>query len=84
MRALREPDAFPANDLALLRTAGRGSPLTPSALRERAECWRPWRAYAAVYLWRAAADGAREPRGGRLRIAVNSAPHAAEAIAAGG
>lgn len=84
MRALREPDAFPASDLALLRTAGRGTPLTFSALRERAECWRPWRAYAAVYLWRAAADRAREPRGGRLRIAVNSAPRAAEAIAAGG
>jgi AraC family transcriptional regulator of adaptative response / DNA-3-methyladenine glycosylase II len=56
MRGLRQPDAFPASDLVLLRTAGRGFPLTAAALRERAERWRPWRAYAAIYLWRAAAD----------------------------
>jgi AraC family transcriptional regulator of adaptative response / DNA-3-methyladenine glycosylase II len=56
MRALRQPDAFPVNDLVLLRTAGRGRPLTAAALRRRAEQWRPWRAYAALYLWRASAD----------------------------
>ena len=61
MRALRQPDAFPVNDLVLLKTAGQGRPLTAAALRERAEQWRPWRAYAALYLWRAAADLAREP-----------------------
>ena len=60
MRALRRPDAFPVNDLVLLRTAGGGRPLTTAALRRRAESWRPWRAYAALYLWRAAADLARE------------------------
>jgi AraC family transcriptional regulator, regulatory protein of adaptative response / DNA-3-methyladenine glycosylase II len=60
MRGLRQPDAFPANDLALLRTAGQGDPLTAAALKERAERWRPWRAYAAVYLWRAAAERAPE------------------------
>jgi AraC family transcriptional regulator of adaptative response / DNA-3-methyladenine glycosylase II len=60
MRALRQPDAFPASDLVLLRTAGEGRPLTDTALRKRSEGWRPWRAYAAVYLWRAAADLARE------------------------
>jgi AraC family transcriptional regulator of adaptative response / DNA-3-methyladenine glycosylase II len=54
MRALRQPDAFPVNDLVLLRTAGRGRPLTAAALGRRAEQWRPWRAYAALYLWRAA------------------------------
>jgi AraC family transcriptional regulator of adaptative response / DNA-3-methyladenine glycosylase II len=52
MRALREPDAFPASDLGLLRAmetkAGRP---TPAALAERAEAWRPWRAYAALRLW---------------------------------
>ena len=58
MRALRQPDAFPANDLVLLRREGEGRPWTPRELRERAEGWRPWRAYAAVYLWRAAADRA--------------------------
>jgi AraC family transcriptional regulator, regulatory protein of adaptative response / DNA-3-methyladenine glycosylase II len=56
MRALGDPDAFPAADLALLRAAGQGNPLTPAALLKRAENWRPWRAYAAMYLWRAAAD----------------------------
>jgi AraC family transcriptional regulator of adaptative response / DNA-3-methyladenine glycosylase II len=55
MRALREPDAFPVNDLGLLRAAA----LTAAQLRELAERWRPWRAYAAVYLWRAAAERAR-------------------------
>ena len=52
MRALREPDAFPAADLGLLRAmetrAGRP---TPVALAKRAEAWRPWRAYAALRLW---------------------------------
>ncbi len=40
MRALGEPDAFPCDDEALAR---------------RSESWRPWRAYAAMYLWN---DGA--------------------------
>jgi AraC family transcriptional regulator, regulatory protein of adaptative response / DNA-3-methyladenine glycosylase II len=57
MRALREPDAFPVNDLVLLRAAGNGRPLTAAELEERAEPWRPWRAYAALYLWRGSADG---------------------------
>jgi len=48
MRALREPDAFPFGDLGLLHAV---SLQTPRELEERAECWRPWRAYAAMYLW---------------------------------
>jgi AraC family transcriptional regulator of adaptative response / DNA-3-methyladenine glycosylase II len=52
MRALGEPDAFPASDLGLLRAASpTGEALTPAKLAERAEAWRPWRAYAALYLW---------------------------------
>ena len=77
MRALRQPDAFPVNDLVLLRTAGEGRPLTAAALRKRAEQWRPWRAYAALYLWRAAADLARD----RAPTATRSAPLAANARA---
>ncbi len=62
MRALREPDAFPAADIGLLRAmTGRGrARLAPRALLERAERWRPWRAYAAQHLWSqlgASADG---------------------------
>ena len=49
MRALRDPDAFPASDLGLLRAAGLKS---PQQLEERSQKWRPWRAYAAMYLWR--------------------------------
>ncbi len=52
MRALREPDAFPASDLGLRKALGtKTGPATESQLRERAEAWRPWRAYAAVHLW---------------------------------
>jgi AraC family transcriptional regulator, regulatory protein of adaptative response / DNA-3-methyladenine glycosylase II len=52
MRALREPDAFPATDLGLLRAMAtrRGRP-SPSQLLEISAAWRPWRAYAAVRLW---------------------------------
>ncbi len=60
MRALREPDAFPASDLGLLRAmadAGGTRP-TAAALASRAEAWRPWRAYAAQHLWTAEAPGA--------------------------
>jgi AraC family transcriptional regulator, regulatory protein of adaptative response / DNA-3-methyladenine glycosylase II len=61
LRALGQPDAFPVNDLVLLRAAGDGHPLTVSVLRERAERWRPWRAYAAIYLWRSAAEAEELP-----------------------
>jgi AraC family transcriptional regulator, regulatory protein of adaptative response / DNA-3-methyladenine glycosylase II len=37
---LGEPDAFPAADLYLRRVAGDS------------ELWRPWRAYAAMYIWK--------------------------------
>lgn len=55
LRALREPDAFPAADIGLLRAledCDRVRP-TPAALLARAEQWRPWRAYAAQHLWSA-------------------------------
>lgn len=44
MRALGEPDAFPETDLALRKAV-------PEGLLERSALWRPWRAYAAMYLW---------------------------------
>ena len=52
MRAMREPDAFPASDLALRRALGNKQ-TRPSAakLEAIARPWRPWRAYAAVRLW---------------------------------
>ncbi len=48
MRALHSPDAFPDGDLVLRKAAGG---VSASALRARAERWRPWRAYAAMHLW---------------------------------
>jgi AraC family transcriptional regulator of adaptative response / DNA-3-methyladenine glycosylase II len=53
LRALHEPDAFPAADAGLLRAVERltGSRPTPAELLARAERWRPWRAYAALWLW---------------------------------
>jgi AraC family transcriptional regulator of adaptative response / DNA-3-methyladenine glycosylase II len=52
MRGLGEPDAFPAGDLGLLRALAReGRKSTPRQALERAEHWRPWRAYGATYLW---------------------------------
>jgi len=49
MRALGEPDAFPSSDLGLLRAMALGS---SRELEHRAEAWRPWRSYAAMYLWK--------------------------------
>jgi AraC family transcriptional regulator of adaptative response / DNA-3-methyladenine glycosylase II len=59
LRALRDSDAFPAADVGLLRSpavANKGKRPTPKALLERAESWRPWRAYAAQHLWTADGD----------------------------
>lgn len=60
LRALREPDAFPAADIGLLRAMAdrdRARP-TPAGLLAHAERWRPWRAYAAQHLWSAEASTA--------------------------
>jgi AraC family transcriptional regulator, regulatory protein of adaptative response / DNA-3-methyladenine glycosylase II len=47
MRALQWPDAFPSGDLVLLKA----SKASERQLKQRAEAWRPWRSYAAHYLW---------------------------------
>src|ERR1700722_12970957 len=47
MRALGDPDAFPASDLGVrLAAAATGLPGSPAALTSRAAAWRPWRSYA--------------------------------------
>jgi AraC family transcriptional regulator of adaptative response / DNA-3-methyladenine glycosylase II len=53
MRQLREPDAFPAADIGLMRAMADSEGLRPNTreLLARAEPWRPWRAYAAQHLW---------------------------------
>jgi AraC family transcriptional regulator of adaptative response / DNA-3-methyladenine glycosylase II len=47
LRALGDPDAFPASDAAIIAVLGAGDEL---------EELRPWRAYAAVRLWRRASQ----------------------------
>ena len=52
MRALRDPDAFMAGDLGVRKGFERlGMPAAPRELLERADRWRPWRAYAVMRLW---------------------------------
>ena len=52
MRALGEPDAFPASDLGIMKALQEeGTRPTVKQVTARAEAWRPWRAYAAIYLW---------------------------------
>ena len=47
MQALGWPDAFPAQDPELQLAAGCAD---ARSLLERAQAWRPWRAYAAMHL----------------------------------
>ncbi|HEU4627145.1 MAG TPA: AlkA N-terminal domain-containing protein [Steroidobacteraceae bacterium] len=58
MRELRESDAFPVGDVALLRAMTNlyGARMTPQQMLKRAERWRPWRAYATIHLWASLAD----------------------------
>jgi len=49
MRALNWPDAFPHTDYAVKSAMGN---IPPDDILKIAERWRPWRAYATMYLWR--------------------------------
>jgi len=49
MRVGHDPDAFVAGDLGVRRALGG---VSAAAAEERSQAWRPWRAYAAMYLWR--------------------------------
>lgn len=53
IRQMREVDAFPSGDVGLINAlaALEGGPVTARQLLQRAEAWRPWRAYAAQQLW---------------------------------
>ncbi|MHB1547500.1 MAG: DNA-3-methyladenine glycosylase 2 family protein [Acidimicrobiales bacterium] len=54
MRALGDPDAFPASDSGVMRGAASvGLPVTPATLLARSRRWHPWRSYAVQYLWAA-------------------------------
>jgi AraC family transcriptional regulator of adaptative response / DNA-3-methyladenine glycosylase II len=68
MRALRDPDAFLANDAGVRRAMNlldsRG---TPQQLERVADRWKPYRAYAVQHLWALDAD---EPRRDQTRVAA--------------
>lgn len=49
MRCLAWPDAFPHGDLGIKKALNL---TTPSALLAETEKYRPWRAYAAMHLWK--------------------------------
>lgn len=58
MRGLSMPDAFPASDLGILQAlAVDGEKAKPRQALERAEQWRPWRAYGALLLWQSLQTG---------------------------
>lgn len=58
MRGTGDPDAFLPTDLAVRRgLAALGLDSKPRAALERAEPWRPWRAYALAHLCTAASPG---------------------------
>ncbi len=49
MRALAWPDAFPHGDLGIVTALNQTN---KKRVLELAEAWRPWRAYAAMHLWK--------------------------------
>jgi AraC family transcriptional regulator of adaptative response / DNA-3-methyladenine glycosylase II len=48
MRALRWPDAFPKEDIAVRKKLGGVTAKEADAL---SQAWRPWRSYAVMHLW---------------------------------
>jgi AraC family transcriptional regulator of adaptative response / DNA-3-methyladenine glycosylase II len=51
MRALRWPDAFPKEDIAVRKRLGG---VTAKEADLLSQAWRPWRSYAVMHLWRMA------------------------------
>jgi AraC family transcriptional regulator of adaptative response / DNA-3-methyladenine glycosylase II len=48
MRALRWPDAYPKEDIAVRNNLGGVTPKEAEALSQP---WRPWRSYAVMHVW---------------------------------
>lgn len=75
MRVLGDPDAWLSTDVALVAGA-RSLGMLPAhlstreahrVLARRAESWAPWRSYAVMHLWQAAARASSDAAGSRLR-----------------
>ena len=56
MRAMRWPDAFPKEDVAVRNTLGGVTAQEAEALSQP---WRPWRSYAVMHLWRMGGERSR-------------------------
>ncbi len=79
LRALGDPDVFPAGDLVLRKAlaelpGGAGRPIDIVGAVALAADWSPWRGYAAQHLWSAWAgrdrpQGAVAPRAARVPLA---------------
>jgi AraC family transcriptional regulator of adaptative response / DNA-3-methyladenine glycosylase II len=48
MRALRWPDAFPKEDIAVRKRLGG---VTAKEAEVLSQAWRPWRSYAVMHVW---------------------------------
>ena len=54
MRALGDPDAFPASDLGVLHgLRALGVDADAREAERRSQAWRPFRAYTVLHLWQA-------------------------------
>lgn len=49
MRALRWPDAFPKEDIAVRNNLGG---VSAKVAEEMSQAWRPWRSYAVLHIWK--------------------------------
>jgi AraC family transcriptional regulator of adaptative response / DNA-3-methyladenine glycosylase II len=48
MRAMRWPDAFPKEDIAVRKNLGG---VTAREAEDLSQSWRPWRSYAVMHIW---------------------------------
>jgi len=64
MRALRWPDAFPKEDIAVRNNLGGVTATQAEAL---SQAWRPWRSYAVMHVWSAAS---LVPQGRRAKLGL--------------
>jgi AraC family transcriptional regulator, regulatory protein of adaptative response / DNA-3-methyladenine glycosylase II len=60
MRALRWPDAFPKEDIAVLHSLGH---VSAKQAEQLSQPWRPWRSYVVIHLWRQRAESISKVEG---------------------
>lgn len=84
MRALGDPDAFPAADLGLRRAfEQQGLIADVKSIERRAEAWRPWRAYATHHLWANLSSTPPVKRVAKRRQAASPTPAMLETVSVG-